>query len=137
MTLNEIENLWDIDSEIDSNNLDTESLSIPKLYNKYMKIQNKVSYEISVIESAINKLTVEKIKYYKGWCDQPYNKKITIASDLKSFIEGDSDMVLLKMKQSNAELRFKTLDRILKQVEIRGHHVKTALDYRKFIEGAH
>ena len=137
MKLTAIENLWEGDKEIDGQKLDTEALDIPKLYNKYMRIQNGVALEISVIEASQAAMKMEKTKYYKGWCDKPYAKKIVVAEDLRTFIAGDKEVILLNAKLYDANLRFKTLDRILKQIENRSFHIKTALDYRKFIEGGY
>lgn len=137
MKLVDIENLWDGDKDIDEQKLDTEALGIPKLYNKYMRIQNGIALEISVLEASVAAMKVEKTKYYKGWCDRPYAKKIVVAEDLRTFIAGDKDVIILNAKLVEANLRFKTLDRILKQVENRSFHIKTALDYRKFIEGGY
>jgi len=135
MNLKDIESQWEVDSKIDDMKLDTESLSIPKLYNKYMRIQNSISYEISVLDAALDKMKVDKLKYYRGWVDRPYPKKIVNAPDLKTFIEGDADYLKLNSKLAEANLRHKTLDRILKQIENRSFYINTAIDYRKFIEG--
>ena len=41
MTLEELENLADVDLKINDTELDIESLKIPQLHNKYSKIHNQ------------------------------------------------------------------------------------------------
>ena len=135
MKLADIESLWDGDKEIDDMKLDTESIGIPKLYNKYMRIQNTISAEISVLEAAVDAMKVEKLKFYKGWTDKPYPKKIVNTTDMKIFVDGDRDVLALRSKLDNANLRYKTLERILTQITNRSFYINTAIDYRKFIEG--
>jgi len=136
MTLKEIEQAWDDDKDIDEMRLDTEALSIPKLYSKYMRFQNAISKDIIIVEAKIDALTVEKVKFYKGWTDRPYAKKIVNATDLKLFIEGDADIIALKKDKKLLDVKFKTLDKILKQIEHRGLHIRAALDYQKFVSGS-
>ena len=43
MNINEIEDLWEKDSQIDPDNLHLESIKIPNLHSKYYKIYNNIS----------------------------------------------------------------------------------------------
>ena len=73
MKLEEIQELWNRDREIDISELATESIRIPQIHDKYLKIyvDEKINYIDSVIRMINNrgfqiKSAIDWIKYKDG-----------------------------------------------------------------------
>ena len=71
MIIDEITEMWIADSKIDDVELDTESLKIPSLHAKYLKIlyQQKLKLKSLIIKKkTLNRVLSE---YYKGHLNHP------------------------------------------------------------------
>ena len=82
MTLEELENLADVDLKINDIELDIESLKIPQLHNKYSKFHNQFINLLKKAEQNRDILIRERWEYYTGKASpsvyqaQPFNLKI-------------------------------------------------------------
>tara|TARA_X000001388_G_C2170173_1_gene99490 strand:- start:106 stop:543 length:438 start_codon:yes stop_codon:yes gene_type:complete len=143
MDINEIHNLWSADSKIDDLELDQESLKIPQLHSKYMRIftvENtlfaKMTYTHKVLER-------DKAEYYSGkMCDEdltergwePLSLKI-LKGDVPRYVEGDKDVVRHLIKMSEQKEKVSLLKSIIDSINSRSFIITNAIKWKKFISG--
>ena len=66
MTIEEILKEWDIDSEMDDNHIDNESIKVPKLHAKYIRHLIQAKLKNTKIQNEFNLLKKTKFRYYRG-----------------------------------------------------------------------
>ena len=143
MRLEEIQELWNRDREIDYTELGTESIRIPQIHDKYLKIYTDERIKLRGLEFELSKLVRAKTDWYagrmsqedleeRGW-DQFLGR--LLKNEISNYIESDNDVI--KIKQHIAILQEKNnyLDSIIKMVSNRGFQIKNALDWLKFSHG--
>ena len=143
MKLEEIQELWIRDREIDYTELGTESIRIPQIHDKYLKIYTDERIKLRGLEFELSKLVRAKTDWYagrmsqedleeRGW-DQFLGR--LLKNEISNYIESDNDVI--KIKQHIAILQEKNnyLDSIIKMISNRGFQIKNALDWLKFSHG--
>lgn len=143
MKLQDITDNWNEDSTIDKTELGLESLKIPQLHNKYMKILNEERDLYFKYESEYKKLYKIKHEYYSGVLDyeelekrqwKPQQMKI-LRQDIPMYLEADDDLIRLKYKVSIQEEKINYVENIIKSLNNRGFLIKNTLDWLKFQNG--
>ena len=143
MKLEEIQELWNRDREIDYTELGTESIRIPQINDKYLKIYTDERIKLRGLEFELSKLVRAKTDWYagrmsqedleeRGW-DQFLGR--LLKNEISYYIESDNDVI--KIRQHIAILQEKNnyLDSIIKMLNNRGFQIKNALDWLKFSHG--
>jgi len=143
LKLEEIQELWNRDREIDYTELGTESIRIPQIHDKYLKIYTDERIKLRGLEFDLSKLVRAKTDWYagrmsqeeleeRGW-DQFLGR--LLKNEISNYIESDNDVI--KIKQHIAILQEKNnyLDSIIKMISNRGFQIKNALDWLKFSHG--
>lgn len=144
MNINEILDLWEKDSIIDDTHLNRESLNIPALHAKYLRLLLDAKKKVAVLNEKYNKLKQLKTKYYYGkltreeleelgW--EPYQFIKPIKSELDNILLGDVDLANIYTKIELVKIDITTLEAILVQINQRNFIIKNAIDYIKFIAG--
>jgi hypothetical protein len=140
MIIDEILEMWIVDSKIDDVELDTESLKIPSLHAKYLKIlyQQKLKLKSLIIKKkTLNRVLSE---YYKGDLNHPEDLKelgrepwqrTVLKQDLPSYVDSDDDMIKLLTKISYQEEVVSLLEDIIKNINNRGFQIKNSIEWRK------
>jgi hypothetical protein len=143
MNIDEILELWDVDSKIDPADLDVEAIKIPKLHHKYYQIFIKERLLLRKLESEFKKLKLDKHEFYtqgpneetpKHWKLPP--KGLILKSDIPIYMESDKEMIELSLKIGYQQEKVDFLESIIKSFQYRGYNIKSAIDYRKFTMGA-
>lgn len=144
MTIDEILESWENDSNIDLTELDKESVSIPKLHHKYYQIYVKEKLLCKKYESEYKKLKLDKYEFYtqghnedtikKGW-ELPA-KGVIIKSDIPMYMEGDNDIISQSLKIGYQQEKVELLESIIKSLNTRGYNIKSAIDWIKFTSGS-
>ena len=108
MKLEEIQESWSSDSQIDDTELDNESLKIPELHHKYFRIFSDEKLKLVRMYSKQKELRRLKWLYYTGKLDQETLENLEWhvfdldikknRSDLEMFIESDKDILELSEK---------------------------------------
>ena len=70
MKLEDIQELWRKDSEIDYTELGTESIRIPLIHDKYLKIFIDERIRLKGVEFELSKIVRIKTEYYSGKISQ-------------------------------------------------------------------
>jgi len=140
MNINEIESMWEQDSQIDPDNLHLESIKIPTLHSKYYQIYNNISLLKKLEENKFIELQKNKWLYYSGKADPevykitPFDHRV-MKSDLDKYLNADSELIKSKTKIDYYQLMLKFLESILKNIETRTYSIKNSIEFMKFTAG--
>jgi hypothetical protein len=131
------------DLHIKDAELDTESLRIPQLHNKYLNMLHDEKIMLQALRVKRKMLLRDKWEYYtgkmnedtlkqKGW--EPFNLKI-LKQDVDMYIESDSDMIAIESKVFMQQERVEFLQETVKAINNLQWHIRDAIAWRKFING--
>jgi hypothetical protein len=144
MTLEEILESWEQDCVVDKTELADESLKIPSLHSKYLKLLSSEKLKLKKLETEYKQLKLDKHEFYsqghneetmqKGW--KLPAKGMILKSDIPMYMEADEDMINTTLKISYQQEKVDVLEAIIKSVMNRGYQIKSAIDWNKFIMGA-
>ena len=144
MKLEEVQELWNRDREIDIAELAIESVRIPQLHDKYLKIYIDERIKLKSLEFELSKMVRLKNDYYSGRMAQedleklgwePFLGKI-LKGEMHSYLEADEDVFRIKTKIVMMEEKINYLDSIVKMINNRGFQIKSAIDWIKFKSGS-
>ena len=141
MTLDELQAQVSKDFKLDDTELDSESIKIPLLHNKYLQHFNKFSLLLKKAEYDHKILVREKWEYYTGKADasvyaqKPFNFKL-LRQDVDQYIQSDERYIKAKQKVDYLQATVDFLDRTIRQITNRTFTIKNAIDWRKFTSGA-
>lgn len=139
MKLDEIIEEWRKDALFDDTELDTESLKVPSLHNKYLKIMSQARLTLRKLK--IERKSLSKIlrEYYLGNLNneedlqdinrQPWLHKV-MKQDVKEYIDTDDEMVNLDSKIEYTEEKIEVLTEIMRMINTRGYQIKNAIEWR-------
>ena len=140
MNLEELQEMSAKDLQIDDTKLDIESLKIPELYGKYLKIFTRWNLLLKQVEFKHKVLFRQKWEYYGGKLDpevykeKPLDLKI-LKQDVPIYLEGDEELI-----QSQHAVEYHkecvTMQRDVQDVKQRGFQIKNAIDWKRFMEGS-
>ena len=141
MNLEQLQDLWKKDSEIDPDKYGEESIRIPQLHMRYMEFYNTFSLMKKDRESEMRFLTREKWIFYKGkapakiYKDTPFDFKLTTREEINMFIDADEDVRKLQLKIDYIEQTIFFLDGVLRQINNRNYQIKNAIEWERFQSG--
>ena len=141
MNLETLQDMWKIDSKLDDDLHDNDSLAIPQLHMKYMEFHNQYSLMKKERDIEMKRLIKEKWLYYKGkapssvYKEMPFDLKLTTKEEISMFIEADEDIAKLKYKIEYIDQVLFFLDSVLRMINNRTYHIKNAIEWKKFQSG--
>ena len=145
MKLEDIQELWSSDSVIDDTELDSESIKIPEIHNKYLKIFSDEKLRLVRLDSKSKELRRLKLLYYTGKFDEQTLKNLEWdvfdldikknRHDLEMFLESDKDIIELNDKVEYQKEKINYLETIIKSLSTRGFLIKNSIEWKKFIMG--
>ena len=142
-SLENIQDEWEKNSKIDYSNLGTESIRIPVIHDKYLKIFIDERIRLKGMEFELSKLVRSKTNYYKGEMTEDELKERgleqfqgrLLKNEISKYIETDDDYIKIKQNIVVQQEKINYLDSIIKQLNNRGFQIKNALDWLKFSRG--
>jgi len=141
MTLEELQQSVDRDLKIDDTELDTESIKIPLLHNKYLQHYNKFSLLLKKSEYEYRVLKRQKWEYYTGKSDasvykeKPFDLKI-LKADVHIYMDSDEELQRADQKEAYLKQVVSYLEQVLRSINTRNFIIKNAIDWKKFTSGA-
>ena len=143
MKLEDIQELWHRDSEIDYTELGTESIRIPLIHDKYLKIFTDERIRLKGVEFELSKMVRTKTEYYSGKMSQEELERHgweqylgrLLKNEIANYIESDDDVIKLKQQLVILQEKITYLDSVIKMINNRGFQIKNALDWLKFSHG--
>ena len=144
MKLEKIQEFWHKDREIDYSELGTESIRIPQIHDKYLKIYIDERIRLKGLEFELVKLVRAKTDFYSGRMPQEDLEKLgwepflgrLLKNEINNYIESDDDVIKIKQQIIVLQEKNNYLDSIIKMINNRGFQIKNALDWLKFSHGS-
>jgi len=139
--LDDLQRMWEKDSEIDRDNLHEESLKIPALHAKYFDIYNKIFLLRKRAEQQRKNIRHERYEYFSGKADpevyveNPFGKKIRDKDTMQKYLDADEKLSNCSLKIDYYETMLVYLESILKMISNRTFQIKNALEYQRFMSG--
>lgn len=144
MNIEQIQEMWEADCEIDDNYLGEHATKTPKLHSKYIKLLTGVKLKHTKLSSDYNMLRKAKFRYYRGelsreeltdlgWAQWQGVKPLK--NEMDEFLTGDDDLNTLRVKIDYLETMIYLLESILGQIKARDWQLKTAVEWKKFLAG--
>lgn len=144
MTLDEIQQMWESDSEIDDNHLGEASTTSAKLHSKYLKLLIDAKLKLAKYNTDYNTLRAGKFRYYRGemsrqelvdngW-DQWQGTK-PLKNEMDEFLTGDSDLNKLKLRIEYLNTMVYALESIMTSIRGRDWSVRNGIEWKKFLAG--
>ena len=141
MKLEQIQEMWERDSQIDPDNLHDESLKIPQLHSKYYTIYNTLTLLRERAQDSYNKIKLERYNYYTGkapadvYVKEPFLYKLRDKEALQRHLDADEKIsdIFMKVKYYDVELKF--LEEVIKNISNRTFQIKNAIEWQKFQAG--
>ena len=143
MKLEEIQELWNRDREIDISELATESIRIPQIHDKYLKIYVDEKIKLRKLQLNLAKISKMKSDYYSGRMSQeeldrlewqPFLVKV-LKGEVNSYVESDDDIIKLKETIALMEEKINYIDSVIRMINTRGFQIKSAIDWIKYKDG--
>lgn len=126
--------------KIDMTQLDIESIKIPSIHNKYLKILQAESLLFKKLSMEYAQLKKDKWLYYMGKAEpsiyvaEPFDLKIT-RSEVDIFIDGDPKIAILKAKMDYQQEKIKYLDEVIRGLNNRNWNIRNAIEWKKYTSG--
>ncbi len=137
-------NEWTNDTVMDNTSLDKESLKIPTLHSKWLRILSTERQKLRSIHIKRQTLTKVLGEYYRGELNNPEDleeikrkpcPKTVIKSEMQHHVDADTDMIELNLKMAYQQESVDVLDSIMKEINSRQWNIRNAIEWRKFENG--
>ena len=141
LDLDMIQKMWEKDSNIDLDNLHTESINIPKLHAKYYEIYNNIVLLKKKAEQQRKNTRYERYEYFTGKADpqvyteNPFPKKIRDKDTLQKYLDADESLSSVSLKIDYYDTILNYLESILRVIQNRTYQIKNAVEFMKFQAG--
>ena len=144
MNIDEIQDMWASDCQIDDNFLGENSTATPKLHAKYVKILIGIKLKHTKFQSDYNMLRKNKFRYYRGELSREELTELgwsqwqgvkPLKNEMDEFLTGDTDLNTLRVKIDYLETMIYLLESILQQIKARDWQIKTAVEWKRFLAG--
>ena len=144
MNIDQIQDMWDIDADIDDNYLGEHATKAPKLHAKYIKLLVGVKLKHTKLSSDYNMLRKAKFRYYRGELSRDELNDLgwvqwqgvkPLKNEMDEFLTGDTDLNTLRVKIDYLETMIYLLESILGQIKARDWQLKTAVEWKRFLAG--
>ena len=141
LDLDMIQKMWEKDSNIDLDNLHTESINIPKLHAKYYEIYNNIVLLKKKAEQQRKNTRHERYEYFTGKADpevyteNPFPKKIRDKDTLQKYLDADESLSSVSLKIDYYDTILNYLESILRFIQNSTYQIKNAVEFMKFQAG--
>ena len=143
MNIDELREMVSADIKINENDLNTESLNIPQLHNKYLNYLRNETVVFKKHRADYRRLYRAKWEYYtgkiseeelkfRGW--EPFQLTI-LKQDLSIYLDADEDLIKLRSKMDYCEEKMKHIEEIIKNINNLQWNIKNAIEWKKFVSG--
>ena len=133
--------MWEKDSQIDADNLHTESLKVPALHAKYHEMFNNFLLLRKKAEQQRKNIRHERYEYYSGkadpevYIDNPFGKKIRDKDTMTKYLDADEKLSNSSLKIDYYDTMLVYLESILKVIQNRTYQIKNAIEFMRFNAG--
>ena len=144
MNIEQLQEAWDVDCQIDDNYLGENSTATPKLHAKYLKMLVTVKLKHTKYQSDYNLLRKNKFRYYRGelsrdelnnlqW--QQWQGVKPLKNEMDEFLTGDEELNAMRTRIDYLETMIYFLESVLGQIKARDWQIKSGIEWKKFLAG--
>ena len=143
MKLEEIQHEWSTDCKLDKTELSSESLNIPVLHNKYLKMLVPENLLLKKLKLHHQVLERDKFEYYAGkMCEEdieergwePFSHKL-LKQDIPRYIAGDKEIIDALLKIAIQQEKVDYVREILRSINTRSFNIGNAIKWEQFLNG--
>ena len=134
MNLETLNEMWAKDAPLDDEKLDNDSLSIPKLHAKYLRLYNNFVTLRDQAELDVKRTYRDRWEYYTGKSEKPFPVKL-IKTDVAICLEADQEYQESVLKAKYLNQMVEAIKTILSAINNRSFHIKNAVEFAKFLKG--
>ena len=134
MNLDTLNDMWEKDSQLDDEKLDHDSLAIPKLHAKYLRLYNNFTTLRDQAELDVKRTYRDRWEYYTGKSEKPFPVKL-IKTDVAIYLEADQEYQKSVLKAKYLNQMVESIKTILSAINNRSFHIKNAVEFAKFLKG--
>ena len=140
MKLEEILETMEFDAVVDNTALDRESLNIPKLHSKWLKIYAEEKRLLGRLKGQLATLVQQKYEYYSGkapaevYKEKPFHLKL-LKSDVEKYIEADEDVQRIAQGIDIQEEKIYVISEFIRGINQRSFNIKNAIEYLRWTSG--
>ena len=141
MNLEQIQEMWEKDSQIDPDNLHDESLKIPQLHAKYYTVYNTITLLREKARETHSRVKLERYNYYTGkapaevYEEEPFPYKVRDKDALQRHLEADEKLTKLDIKIKYYDVMLKFLEDVIKTISNTTFQIKNAIEWHRFQAG--
>jgi hypothetical protein len=141
VNIDEIEQLWQTDCEIDQLDLSAASYQIPRLHAKYYPIYNNAKRKLNQLWVIHKKLKSEKTEFIHNPSNNPDESdwaipdRVLAKNEIPTFLDADSHLIKLELSIGEQSLIVDFLEDILKHISQRNWIIKNIIEDRRFLAG--
>ena len=141
ITLDKLQEMWEKDSKINPDDLQTESLNIPSLHAKYFELYNTIFLLRKKAEQQRKNIRHERYEYFSGKADpdvyieNPFPKKIRDKDTMTKYLDADEKLSTSNLKIDYYDTMLVYIESILKVIQNRTFQIKNAIEYMRFQSG--
>ena len=144
MKLDEIMEMWSEDCNVNRLELGEESLKLPKLHSKYLRVFTEERLLLKRLNEEKKEMILLKNDYYRGimpeedlrangW--EPFRLNV-LKTDIPMYLEADQDYIKLNLRIAVQQEKVDALESIIRSINNRGFGIKNAIEFEKFKVGA-
>lgn len=143
MKIEDIVSEWDKDCKIDETKLGEESIKIPDIHNKYLKIYIGENAQLKRMIAQRYKLKRKLSEYYLSELDkdeleeigrEQFYKKL-LKNEVDTYIESDDEFIEFNLRVALQEEKVNYVEAIIRSINNRGFQIKNAVDWIRFKNG--
>ena len=134
MNLETLNEMWAKDAPLDDEKLDHDSLAIPKLHAKYLRLYNNFVTLRDQAELDVKRTYRDRWEYYTGKSEKPFPMKL-IKTDVAIYLEADQEYQKSVLKAKYLNQMVESIKTILSAINNRSFHIKNAVEFAKFLKG--
>jgi hypothetical protein len=147
MQLEELIEMWKVDSVIDDSALDGVTVKCAVMHSKYLELLSIAKLQMKRYEAQLANLKKDKWLYFTGkmtkedmdkrnWPYDPFQGMVKpMKSDLDMYYETDADLRKIKELMEYQKTMIEALDEIMSTIRWRHQNIRNILDWKKFVAG--
>ena len=143
MKLEDIMGEWEKDSKLDTVELDKESLKIPTLHNKYLKIYTNENLLLKKMNHDFKEMERDKFEYYSGkMCQEDLEERgwdqfdhKLLKQDIPRYLDSDSGLIKMLLRIDYQKEKVETVKSIMTSINGRSFHISNAIKWQQFLNG--
>ncbi len=146
VNVEQIIEMWKVDSQIDEMNLDEASRDSANLHSKYLELLTVSKLQKKKLEMEFNTLLKDKWLWYNGkmskqqmddlgWDYDPLKGLRVMKGDMEKFYNSDDDIQKKKARIDYQKILIDTLEEIIQNIRWRHTNIKNMIEWRKFVSG--